>query len=59
MCVCGGGGEEGRGEGEERGGRRGAYLSLTFYILEVPGVRGEEGRQTACHLQEDKDVCSH
>ena len=49
-CVCGGG-EGGRVEG--------AYLSLTPYILEVPRVRGEVGRQSACHLQEDEDVCSH
>ena len=46
VCVCVGGG----------GGGGGAYLSLTPYILEVPGVRGEVGGYTACHLQEDKYV---
>ena len=47
VCVWGGGKVEG------------AYLSLTPYILEVPGVRGEVGRQSACHLQEDEDVSSY
>ena len=51
VCVWGGGGGGGKVEG--------VYLSLTPYILEVPGVRGEVGRQSACHLQEDEDVSSY